>query len=189
MNQESNSFNPHSGEKKDAELIQLAKQGDKAAFNALYERYFSSVFKRVGYLIPTEDVDDVTQEVFIAMIQSLKTFRGESQFSTWLRVITNRQIANYYRKNKNMLKESQLETEMNLLTASSQTENGLNRVFLRQGLMNLPEHYREVLLLRFAEGMKFQEIADYKENSLDATKSLFRRAIEAIRTELGGSHA
>ena len=47
------------------------------AFTALYERYLPTVYKRIRFVIPEEDVDDITQEVFIAVVKSLKSFRYE----------------------------------------------------------------------------------------------------------------
>ena len=79
--------------------------------------------------------------------------------------------------------------ELIIKSAQTLSETGITRVYLQQGLEKLPEHYREILLLRFAEGRKFQEIADLQEKSLDATKSLFRRAISAMRDQLGGQNA
>ena len=68
------------------------------AFNELYERYLPVVYRRVRYMIPEQDVDDVTQEVFIAVVRSIKSFRGDSLFSTWLRTLVKRQIADFYRR-------------------------------------------------------------------------------------------
>ena len=170
-------------------MVQLAVEGSQEAFNQLYDRYFNQVYKRVAYLIPSEDIDDVTQEVLIAMLQSLKSFRGESKFSTWLRVITNRHIANYYRKNKRLLDNPPLNLDdMQIKSSQVLSESGLNLIYLQQGLNRLPDHYQEILLLRFAEGLKFQDIADLLDKNLDATKSLFRRAISAMKDELGGQH-
>lgn len=189
MNQDHNSSPLIIASTPDNRLVQLAVKGDQEAFNHLYDRYFTAVYKRVAYLVPGEDVDDVTQEVLIAMLKSLKSFRGESKFSTWLRVITNRHIANYYRKNKHSLTDSPLDNESSAIK-SSQTlsETELTRIFVQQGLDQIPEQYREIIILRFAEGLKFQEIADLQEKSLDATKSMFRRAISAMREQLGGQH-
>jgi RNA polymerase sigma-70 factor (ECF subfamily) len=190
MNQDKITSTIFSSSTPDATLVQLAVNGSQEAFNHLYQRYFDQVYKRVTYLIPFEDIDDVTQEVLIAMLKSLKSFRGDAKFSTWLRVITNRHIANYYRKNKNSLNDGPLDAEsLKLKSPQNISESGINRIYLQQGLSQLPDHYREVLLLRFAEGLKFQEIADLQEKSLDATKSLFRRAIDAIRDQLGGQDA
>jgi RNA polymerase sigma-70 factor (ECF subfamily) len=73
----------------DEHLIQRFQQGDLDAFNSLYERYQPKVRNRVRYVVPEVDVEDVIQEVFIAALKSLRSFRGESLFSTWLRTLTN----------------------------------------------------------------------------------------------------
>ena len=58
------------------------------------------------------------------------------------------------------------------------------RIFLQRALRDLPENYREIILLRFAEDLQFNEIADFTNHNLESTKSLFRRAIAALRAQL-----
>lgn len=179
----------------DDELILLIQQGKVDAFNILYERYLPAVYGRVRYTVPVEDIEDVTQEVFIAVMRSIKSFRGDSQFSTWLRTLTNRQIADYYRRRKP--DESSLDPGDNGLTGSSNpgahqlTSSGTNLeeiLMLRQALRQLPENHREVILLRFAEGLQFNEIAAVQGQSLEAVKSLFRRAIAGLQKQIGVDH-
>jgi RNA polymerase sigma-70 factor (ECF subfamily) len=55
---------------------------------------------------------------------------------------------------------------------------------LRKAINGLPRQYRDVILLRFAEGMQFNEIAELTGQNLEATKSLFRRAVSALRNTL-----
>jgi RNA polymerase sigma-70 factor (ECF subfamily) len=59
-----------------------------------------------------------------------------------------------------------------------------DRIALRRALSKLPEQYREVILLRFAEGLQFNEIAEFLKQNPEATKSLFRRAMSALRKTL-----
>ncbi len=59
-----------------------------------------------------------------------------------------------------------------------------DRIALRRALQKLSEHYREVILLRFADGMRFNEIAELLNQNPEATKSLFRRAMSALRNTL-----
>ncbi len=174
----------------DEELARQAALGNQVAFTNLYERHLPFVYKRVAYLIPRDDIDDVTQDVFIAMMRSLKTFRGEAKFTTWLRVITNRQIANYYRKNKKAMQDSDLDLDDSWLQnrismKQDHRKSHENKILVQQSLMNIPEKYREIITFRFVDGLKFQEIAEHQGKTLDATKSMFRRAIEAMRNELG----
>lgn len=169
----------------DEHLIRQFVQGDLQAFDSLYNRHIKAVYKRVRYVIPETDVEDVTQEVFISALHSLPSFRGEAQFSTWLRSLTNYKVAEYYRK-RSRKKESM---QVDLVHAEQRGDHSKastfeDRIALRNGLNKLPEQYREVILLRFAEGMQFNEIAELLEQNPEATKSLFRRAMSALRTKL-----
>ena len=62
-------------------------------------------------------------------------------------------------------------------------------IVVRQALRKLPEKYTDILLLRFAEGLRFQEIAEMQGQSLDATKSLFRRAVAALQKQMEEANA
>lgn len=178
----------------DLELVRQAQQGDMDAFTQLYERHLPAVYNRVRYTVPEADVEDVTQEVFIGMMNSLKSFRGNAKFSTWLRTLTNRRIADYYRKRKRQHEQvdkdvADVDTSMGSgLRVPAGTKTVDDQMILRKAMNTLPENYREILIMRFAEGLKFQEIAVARGQTLEATKSLFRRAIAALRDELGDIH-
>jgi RNA polymerase sigma-70 factor (ECF subfamily) len=160
-------------------LIASAQRGALEAFSALYEHYLPIVFNRVRCVVPEDDVEDVTQDIFIAAIRSLKNFRGEARFGTWLRTITNRQIAEYYRR------KHQPEVPLNdRLQAPHDQSASEEAIMLRQAFRKLPPRYREILLLRFAEEMPFQEIANLQGTGLEATKSLFRRAVAALYNQV-----
>ncbi len=166
-------------------LIRQIKDGNQEAFDVLYHRHLPGVFKRLSYVIPENDVEDVTQEVFIAAFKSLASFRGDSQFGTWLRTLTNYSVVQFYRKRTR--KQDPLLAPLS--EASGQMEGETSkaleqRIFIQNALQNLPENYREVLLLRFAEDLQFNEIAELTDQSLEATKSLYRRAISALRNLL-----
>ena len=166
-------------------LIQQFKSGQPDAFNTLYERHLPNVYKRVRYVIPMEDVEDVTQEIFIAALKSLPAFRGDSQFGTWLRTLTNHKVAEYYRRRnrKKEVQQAPLHEAANY-SAGSTSSVMEERIALQRALQDLPENYREVLLLRFVEDLQFNEIAQATGQNLEATKSLFRRAVTALRNQL-----
>jgi len=169
----------------DEVLIHQFVSGDTQAFDTLYRRYVNSVYKRVRYVIPETDVEDVTQEVFLAAFRSLKKFRGEAQFSTWLRTLTNNKVAEYYRRRTRKKETMQVDlkyAETRLDSHSSQKQE--DRVYLQRAINKIPDNYREVILLRFAEGMQFNEIAQVLDQHPEATKSLFRRAISALRKHM-----
>lgn len=178
----------------DDELVRLAQQGSLEAFTDLYQRYLPVVYNRVRYVVPEHDIEDVVQEVFISLMKALRSYRGNSKFSTWLRTLTNRRIVDYYRRRSRT--EIQLEAEPSEaetsvapeLTTAAESTAIEDRVVLRQMLQALPEPYQEVILLRFAEELPFDEIARVRGQSLEATKSLFRRALATLRKQVGETH-
>ena len=182
-------------EPSDEMLVQCAQQGDGTAFNALYDRYLGVVYRRMRYSIPEADVEDVTQEVFIAVVRSLKEFRGDSKFRTWLYTLMSRKIADYYRRRdpadfqvKSSLEDDETDTIAMIPdgTSFSSVDDG---ILVRQALQQLPPRYQEVILLRFADDLPFLEIAGRLDQSLEATKSLFRRAIAMLQQVLEETYA
>src|SRR5262249_40571274 len=105
-------------------LIQKFKDGNSDAFDALYQRHLASVYNRVRYVVPETDVEDVTQEVFLAAVKSLSTFRGEAQFGTSLRTLTTHKVAEYYRK-RNRKQEA---PQVPLFEASARSDDNTARV-------------------------------------------------------------
>jgi len=176
----------------DETLVRMAQNGNLDAFTSLYERYLPIVYKRVRYAIPDRDVEDVTQEIFIAVMRSLRGFKGDAQFSTWLRVLVKRRIVDFYRRRDPHEMELDVdvsELDQHLPEKVAVTDGNLDdQIVLRKAMQGLSEDYREVLLLRFAEGLQFNEIAQIRGQSLEAVKSLFRRATEALRRQVGETH-
>jgi RNA polymerase sigma factor (sigma-70 family) len=132
----------------DEELVRSAQQGKLEAFTTLYERYLHTVYNRVRYTVPEQDVEDVTQEIFIAVMKSLKGFRCESQFNTWLRTLVIRQIADYYRRKSplQILVEADSKTndEEDIYARAEKPDQRANMdesMALRHGLATLPEQY------------------------------------------------
>ena len=170
----------------DQKLVVRVQKGDKAAFDLLVRKYQHKVAKLVARFVRDRgEIEDVTQEVFIAALRSLGTFRGEARFSTWLRTLTNHKVAEYYRKRSRKKETMQID----LIHAEKQGDHTSaslweERIALRRALLTLPEQYREVILLRFAEGLQFSTIASVLKQNPEATKSLFRRAMSALRNTL-----
>lgn len=173
----------------DEHLVQQAQLGDREAFYLLYQRYLQRVFNRVKSKVPLQDVEDVTQEIFVAVVRSLDHFEQRSRFNTWLYTIVNRQIAEFYRRRNRSERGEMLDLE----DSHTQSLPGLvgdddeqtdQRLILQRALNHLPIHYQEIILMRFSDGLSFLEIAEQRAQSLEAVKSLYRRAVQAIRVEL-----
>lgn len=172
----------------DETLARKAQLGDRDAFYSLYSRYLQRVYNRVKTKVPPQDVEDVTQEIFIAVVRSLDGYQQRARFNTWLYTIVNRQIAEFYRRRSRTDREGNVELdgegapELPSTTENEQTEQ---RLLIQKALNSLPEHYQEIILQRFADGLTFAEIAEQRNQSLEAVKSLYRRAVQAIRDNMG----
>jgi len=176
----------------DEELARMAQKGKQDAFVLLYERYFPNVLARVRFKIPENDVEDVTQEIFIAVLKSLNGFRGQAKFSTWLWTITNRKIVDYYRSRKSRLTEQddyeEVVTRNSTIPTSRIEDEQEDLAVVQHALGTLPQNYQDILLMRFVDEMPFNEIALHNGQSLEATKSLFRRSVAALAKKMEGDH-
>jgi RNA polymerase sigma-70 factor (ECF subfamily) len=169
----------------DEQLVERARSEDKEAFVTLYQRYLNKVYARVKNRVPLRDVEDVTQDIFIAVVRSLKHFEQRSLFSTWLYTIVNRQIADYYRKHYRTSEAHTISFEEHEgLDLPFEVENQDEFVVIQQALGELPTNYQAIIHLRISEGLPFAEIAQRQGQTLEATKSLYRRAIQALSSKV-----
>ncbi len=85
----------------DEELLARIVDGDESAFNLLYERYFKRVYGFVSRRMGNRaDIEEVTQEIFISVLSSLDSFRGEGVFSAWLFGVSRRVVANRFKRKR-----------------------------------------------------------------------------------------
>jgi len=172
----------------DETLVDQVQNGKWEAFEVLYQRYLPRIYNRLRALTPLEDVEDLTQEVFLAVVRSLSSFERDSAFSTWLYAIINHKVSDYYRRRgKREDMERSFDNHEARWLSRDPWPRSEDRTLVRQILLRLTERHREVLLLRFAEGLPFKEVAQAMDLSLEATKSLYRRAIAAAHKELVGN--
>ena len=92
---------PRSGPTADETLIARAVAGDQAAFETLYERYFSRVYAYVGRRLSNRaDTEEAVQEVFINVFSSLSSFRGSSHFAAWVLGVARHTVAGRFKKKR-----------------------------------------------------------------------------------------
>lgn len=164
----------------DAQLVKLAQQGQQEAFVTLYRRYLPKVYRRVRFQVHANEVEDVTQEVFISVMNSLDSFKGDSKFSTWLYTLTRNRIVDHYRKRR----VEQVELENAEYQVSEEKVDLDQQIIVKDAMKRLPQDYQDIILMRFAEGLRFQDIAEARDQSLEAAKSMFRRAMTALKQEV-----
>lgn len=186
-----------SGRQADADdlaLVQRIAEGDQAALAEFYERYVDPVYRFVYHQVGGNhhDAEDVTQETFIAAIDNLESFRGDSRLYVWLCGIAWHKASDFRRRrdHKNNPQPT-ADDELRRLGGASDTfaveeiaEREARRRRVWEALLELPEHYRQALTLKYLEGFKVAEIALIMGKTEKAVESLLTRARDAFRDQL-----
>jgi RNA polymerase sigma factor (sigma-70 family) len=184
------------------ELVALAKDGDRRAFDRLVELHAPAVYNLALRVTRCrEDAEDCVQEAFVRAYRGLGSFRGEATFSTWLyRVALNVAREQVKRAKRLPLRASELsgddpeqagrELEEIGWRDSSQPDperaaiaEQRRRVLLR-ALRTLPEHQREVIVLYDLQGLSYEEIARVLRVRIGTVKSRLSRARLALKDVL-----
>jgi len=168
---------------KESALVKAAQQGDRAAFRQLYDHYLPLIYARVCALVPLTDAEDVTQESFLSVARSIYGFRSRSTLSTWMNSIVGRRVADYYRRAARQVPQVPLADDCNV-PAEDNPGSPEDELVVKQVLYSLPEHQREVILLRLVEELPFKEVASRLGIKVGAAKVRFYRAIAACRQKL-----
>lgn len=164
-------------------LVEAANRGDTAAFEALYRRYrdwtLSLAFR---FSRNREDALDVLQEVFIYFLKKFPGFRLESRLTTFLYPAVRNLSLTAARKRRRMQSGEGVLEE---LPAAGSLDAGDPREELAGVVGRLPSGQREVLLMRFVDGMTLQEIATALEIPIGTVKSRLHSALGALREDPG----
>jgi RNA polymerase sigma-70 factor (ECF subfamily) len=170
----------------EGEIVGRVLAGDCEAFAALVAAYKGPVF-RLAFRITgnAQDADDLTQETFFRAFQSLGQFRIGERFFPWLYTISVNVIRNHLRKAKALPEKSAgYEAPETADTRSDPAEAAIDREQgrrMRGYLLRLPLPAREALVLRFYEGMGFEDIASVTGDTLSSAKMKVYRGLEKIR--------
>lgn len=164
----------------DFSLIKRFIDGDELVFSELLKRHKEKV-RNIIYitLSNTDGVDDIAQEVFITVYRHLKSFRFESQFTTWLYRITINKCKDHLRK-KN-IRSIFLPLKDEEPVFESINEDSDIKYIVRNAIATLPDKLRIPLVLKDLEGFSYQEIADTMECEIGTVKSRIFRAREALK--------
>jgi RNA polymerase sigma-70 factor (ECF subfamily) len=171
------------------QVVERARRGDTAALAQLLASVAPAIH-RFGLRMckNAHDADDVLQDTLMSIAQHLRDFEGRSSLSSWVFALTRSACARRRRGLKNrppVAEESTAERADPRPTPEQQAGDRELSEALSRALDELPEPYREVILLRDVEGLTAPEAAGALGVSLDAVKSRLHRAREALRSSLG----
>jgi RNA polymerase sigma-70 factor (ECF subfamily) len=167
----------------DSAQVTAAKCGDRQAFGRLYERYAPMVHGILFARVPGVEVDDLTHEVFLAALRQLHKLRKEAAFGAWLAQIARNRANDYYRRGPQRA-ESELPEVLKGHGDGSASAGAEAGAALR-ALRELPETYRETLILRLVEGMTGPEIAARTGLTPGSVRVNLHRGMKMLREKLG----
>ncbi|HLF14416.1 MAG TPA: RNA polymerase sigma factor [Bacteroidota bacterium] len=181
-------------EQTDPQLIESFRNGNEKAFNQLVARHQERIYWVARRILGShEDADDVVQEVFLRVFRKLHTFRGNSEFFTWLyRIAVNlslnaskrKKVADFF--HIDALHERQPADGDNPETLLMRREE---QSLLDRAVVLLPEKQKAVFTMRYHEGMKFERIASILGRSVGGVKSNYFHAVRKIDRFLKERHA
>jgi len=181
----------------ETKLVKKLRSGDSSAMEEFYNIYrnrlYSLVLEQVGR--DQAVAEDLVQEVFLAALDSLDKFRGDSQLYTWLRSIAFHKINDFYRRQVRESKPKESSPDFDTMKQLEQTgddkpatltvlESEEIRQSVHEALADLPQDYQEVLVLKYLEEMPVLEISQVMGRSPKSVEGLLSRARKAMRTKL-----
>lgn len=172
----------------DQNFIHLLKQGNEKAFSDLVKTYQNMVYNTVLSMVQNvEEAEDLAQEVFIQVYQSIQSFRGESKLSTWIYRISLSKALDLERKKKTQKRIDYFKNSIGIGTREEETISDfshpgidlLNKeksAIVFKALKQLPENQRIAFTLIKAEGLTYNEVGEIMNISIGAIEGLMARA-------------
>ena len=165
--------------------VQLAATGDMAAFEEVYRTYHRRVYAqclRMTRSVP--EAEDLTQEVFIQLYRKLKTFRGDSLFTTWLHRLTTNAVLMHFRKVAARPEQTTEDAEtLNSFVDRTPNQNSslVDRIALDEAIRQLSPGYRAVFILHDMEGYEHHQISKMLGCAVGTSKSQLHKARMKLR--------
>jgi RNA polymerase sigma-70 factor (ECF subfamily) len=177
-------------------LVEQLKQGNEAAFKTIVETWQNMVFNTaLGIVQNAEDAEDIAQEVFVQVYQSIGSFKGESKFSTWLYRITVTKSLDHERRKKRKKRFAfvrSIFSEQNeaLVNPPDFHHPGVvlddkeDAAVLFSAIAELPENQRVAFTLNKVEGLSYQEVSEIMKSTVSSVESLMHRAKNNLKKKL-----
>lgn len=178
--------------KEDFKLIHNAVNGEQKAFEMLMQRYQSQIYNLMFKMVHSVDeAEDLVQEAFMKAFSSLMNFNYEYAFSTWLFKIASNNCIDHLRKKKLQTfsidapvtyKDDEYHFEIPDLTYYPDKDliRRERSDLIRTAIDDLPERYREVIMLRHTEELSYEEISDQLGVPIGTVKARLFRAREML---------
>jgi RNA polymerase sigma-70 factor (ECF subfamily) len=165
-------------------LIQRAKQGDRAAFAEIYDRHQPAIYRYIFYQVgDVATAEDLTSEVFVRLVEKIDRFTYQGRpLLAWLYTIARNLVTDYHRragKSQALSLDEQLVADT--IAPEEAAEHRLTQDRLAAAVALLTEDQRQVILLKFVEGLDNETTAQTLGKTIGSIKSSQHRALAALR--------
>jgi RNA polymerase sigma-70 factor (ECF subfamily) len=162
----------------DGKLVRAARDGDRAAFTNLYERYGRVVHGLLLARVGRDEVEDLVQDVFLTAWRRLDDLRDPAAFGGWIAMIARNRATDFHRRTTDFVElPDNLESPG---TASAPSDANVALAAIRA----LPDAYRETLILRLVEGLSGPEIAERTGLTPGSVRVNLHRGMKMLRDKL-----
>ncbi|MGA8666668.1 MAG: RNA polymerase sigma factor [Candidatus Dormiibacterota bacterium] len=174
-----------------AQAVEAAQRGEAHGWNALFERFYPDVhayaLARLGDLAAAEDV---TQEVFVAAVTSIKTLRDrrEPAVQAWFLHICRHKVVDHIRRGSRQ-RGLALDAGPPGADPGAIAEMNMEADRVRTAMVHLTEDQRDVLIRRFVLDQSLEDVASTTKRTVGAVKSIQHRALESLRRALSPKRA
>jgi RNA polymerase sigma factor (sigma-70 family) len=177
-------------------LIERLKKGEESAFKEIVDSSQGLVYNTaLGIVQNPEDAEDVTQEVFVQLYESIHSFKGESKLSTWLYRITVSKAMDHLRKKKRKKRfafvqslfganEELVHDPPDFVHPGVSLDNKEKAAELFKAIDLLPDKQKIAFTLNRIEGLSYQEISEVMKLTVASVESLLHRARKNLRKTL-----
>lgn len=173
----------------DLQLVAKFKNGDERAFNELVNLYKKQIYFAVLRIVRnSEDAMDVAQDTFVRAYKSIRRFKGDSSFYTWLYRIAINLSLNHVNRNKTKDWQSFDELPQPIRSPKNNPDHHMERSDLQKlinrAISELPEKQRLIFILRYYEELSHKEIAEILGRSEGAVKANYFHAVKKLQSDL-----
>lgn len=179
-------------EEQETQLVRRASRRDQEAFSELYTLYLERIYRYVRLKVgsPTE-AEDITSTVFLSAWRTIDHFapQRESSFAAWLFKLARNAVIDRYRRARDIISLDATDKRPTIHVIQPGPEDQVEHQIvideLYMALQTLTSEQREVVLLRFVEGLSAREVGDIMGKQEGAVRGMQFRAIESLRRTLG----
>ncbi len=171
----------------DIEIIDSFKKGNEHAFNILVNKYQKKVYWIVRKMVlDHDDANDITQDIFIKIHSSLKDFRGDSKFFTYIYKISVNFCLNHISKKKRTsnreidIEDDTLDIKSTDMGTDEHYDEKRKQKLLKEAIENLEGQQRAVFNMRFYDNLSYEEIAAMMNKSVGGMKANYFHAVKKI---------